>query len=124
MRGLVTADAEGDMSTVEEQIERLGHRARKADPLHVPDAPDRSMYLEGAFERIHQALSDREDLLGYFGCLMKGLKRRDIASDLGVSVDRVDELRKQFSSRTGTIYKELFGEETQKKNREARASRS
>jgi hypothetical protein len=51
--------------------------------------------------------------LSYFDCLQRELKRSEIAADLEVSLDRVDELRKQFLARTEDIYSELFEKSNQ-----------
>lgn len=117
------ADSDNEASESEDQTERLIRRARKADPLNVPDAPDRTTYLRDVFERIRRRVSERADLLGYFECLMKDLGRSDIARELGVTTGRVDELRKQFLARTEDIYEELFGGKKQETMREARVSR-
>jgi len=108
----------------EDQTERLIDRARKADPLNVPDAPDRTLYLRGVLARIRDRVSDRADLSRYFDCLTKNLGRKEIARELDVSTDRVDELRKQFRARTADIYEELFGGKKQQTTREVRVSRS
>jgi hypothetical protein len=122
MMCLTRASSDGDESDAEDQTERLIRRARKADPLNVPEAPDRTAYLLDVFERIRERVSARPDLLRYFECLMKDLGRSDIARDLGVTTGRVDELRKQFLARTEDIYEELFGKK-QEMVREARVSR-
>lgn len=119
----LTWQADGERSESEDQTERLIRRAQKADPLNVPDAPDRTLYLQNVLERIRARLSLRADLLNYFECLMKDLGRRDIARELKVSTDRVDELRKQFLARTEDIYHELFGGNKQHTTKEARVSR-
>jgi hypothetical protein len=117
------ASSDSEQSESEDQTERLIRRARKADPLNVPDAADRTLYLQDVFKRIRERVSARVDLLNYFECLMEDLGRSDIARKLRVSTDRVDELRKQFLARTEDIYEELFGEKKQQTTREARVSR-
>ena len=121
LTGRASSDSEQNES--EDQTERLVRRARKADPLNVPDAPDRTCYLRDVLARIQEGLSERADLLSYFECLMKDLGRREIARELRVSTDRVDELRKQFLARTLDIHVELFGGKNHQPTREARASR-
>jgi hypothetical protein len=69
------------------------------------------VYLSGALSRIRERVEGRADLSSYLTCLLRELKRSEIADELKVSVDRVDELRKQFLARTEDIYHELFGEQ-------------
>jgi hypothetical protein len=67
------------------------------------------VYLSGVLSRIEARVEDRADLSSYLACLLRELKRSQIAEELKVSPDRVDELRKQFLARTDDIYQELFG---------------
>jgi hypothetical protein len=119
----VVGPGDSEEADSEEHNERLLRRARKADPLHVPDAADRTLYLRGVLVRIREAVSDRPELLKYIDCLARGLGRAEIALELKVSTARVDELRKQFWVRTKDIYAEIFGRKMEQ-TREARVSRS
>lgn len=92
----------------EGRADRLVHRLQKnAYELSLP--PDRTLYLRGILSRIQERVKDRADLSSYLTCLLQELKRSQIADELKVSPDRVDELRKQFLARTEDIYQELFG---------------
>jgi hypothetical protein len=113
---LESAADDGDDGDSEGRADRLVHRSQKnAYQLSLP--PDRSVYLSGVLSRIQARVKDRPDLSSYLTCLDRGLKRSQIADEMKVSPDRVDELRKQFLARTEDIYQELFGgkQQVQKK---------
>ena len=105
---LESAADDDDDDDSEGRAERLLHQSRKnAYQLSLP--PDRTVYLSGVLSRIEARVEDRADLSSYLACLRRELKRSQIAEELKVSPDRVDELRKQFLARTDDIYQELFG---------------
>jgi hypothetical protein len=107
---LESAADDGDDGDSEGRADRLVHRSQEnAYQLSLP--PDRSVYLSGVVSRIQARVKDRPDLGSYLTCLDRGLKRGEIADEMKVSTDRVDELRKQFLARTEDIYQELFGQE-------------
>lgn len=105
---LESAADENDEGDSEGRADRLVHRSQNnAYQLSLP--PDRTVYLSGVLSRIQERVRDRADLSSYLACLLREFKRSQIADELKVSPDRVDELRKQFLARTDDIYQELFG---------------
>lgn len=102
----VDEDDDGDSDG---RAERLAHRSRE-NAYQLSPPPDRTVYLSGVLSRVRDRVKDRADLSGYLNCLLRELKRSEIAGELKVPVDRVDDLRKQFLARTEDIYHELFGE--------------
>jgi hypothetical protein len=55
---------------------------------------------------------------------MQDLKRSEIAQRLGVSLDRVDELRKQFIERALDVYREFLDAPQPANEKEARLARN
>ena len=105
---LESAADDGDDDDSDGRADRLVHRSQKnAYQLSLP--PDLSVYLNGVLSRIQARVMDRPELANYLTCLDRGLKRSEIADEMKVSPDRVDELRRQFLARTEDIYQELFG---------------
>lgn len=86
------------------------HGAEQPQPV---SATDEVLYFRDVVSRIRQRIEDRPPLLAYFDCLLDGRKRGEIAERLRVPPARVDEIRKQFLTRTEDIYCELFGRKTQ-----------
>jgi len=109
---LESASDEYDDGDAEGRADRLVHRSSKND-YQLSPPPDEILYFRAAISRIREKIKDRPALLSYFDCLQRELKRSEIAADLEVSLDRVDELRKQFLARTEDIYSELFEKSNQ-----------
>jgi len=103
------ADGDDDGGS-EDRVERLANRSQK-NAYQLSSPSDRTAYLSGVLTRIGDRVKDRADLSSYLGCLLRELKRSEIADELNVPANRVDELRKQFLARTEDIYRELFGDQ-------------
>ena len=80
--------------------------------------------IKDVIRRIRVTIGDRADLVAYFDRYMQDLKRSEIAQRLGVSLDRVDELRKQFIERALDVYREFFDALQPANDKEARLARN
>ena len=120
---LESAADDDDDDDSEGRAERLLHRSRKnAYQLSLP--PDRTVYLSGVLSRIEARVEDRADLSSYLACLLRELKRSQIAEELKVSPDRVDELRKQFSRQNRRHLSGAFWRKTTSAEKRGRVKRA
>lgn len=114
---------DGESSDVTEEADKLVQKAVGRHLVQPALLQDHLYEIKDVIGRIRATISDRTDLAAYFDLYMQDLKRSEIAQRLGVSLDRVDELRKQFIYRALDVYREFFDAPQPANEKEARSAR-
>jgi DNA-directed RNA polymerase specialized sigma subunit len=115
---------DGESSDATKEADKLVQKAIGKHLVQPALLQDHLYEIKNVIWRIRVTISDRADLVAYFDLYMQDLKRSEIAQRLGVSLDRVDELRKQFIERTLDVYREFFDAPQPANEKEARLARN
>jgi hypothetical protein len=121
---LATGEDNGDSGDATQETDKLLQKAVGKQLVQPALLQDRLYEIQDVIGRIRDTIKDRADLVAYFDLYMQDLKRGEIAQRLGVKVDRVDELRKQFIERTLDVYREFFGGKQPANEKGARLARN
>jgi hypothetical protein len=115
---------DGESSDATMDADKLVQKAIGKQLVQPALLQDHLYEIKDVIRRIRVTIDDRADLVAYFDLYMQDLKRSEIAQQLGVSLDRVDELRKQFIERALDVYREFFDAPQPANDKEARLARN
>jgi hypothetical protein len=115
---------DGESSDATKAADKLVQKAIGKHLVQPALLQDHLYEIKDVILRIRVTIGDRADLVAYFDLYMQDLKRSEIAQRLGVSLDRVDELRKQFIERALDVYRDFFDAPQPANDKEARLARN